>query len=204
MASGGEEGDIRIAEIRMVQVSCKDVPFAVVHTDEGDAQRKSHGLGRGNADKERADEAGGMGDGDEVDVRDLHRRLLQRGADHGHEVPEVLPGGELGHHAAVLLVKLHLRRDNVRQDGGIPQHRCRGLITGRLYAEGEHDDVRTGGFCRGSGVPCPVTHAPVSYFTSADTGTISMPCSSIVVSQVRRAVMVAGWGWPMPMALPFC
>ena len=91
---------------------------------------------RGEADEQRADQSGALGDGEPVDVVQHDLRLAERLTDHGRHELEMPPRRDLRHDAAVLRVQIDLRRDDIRED--LPllgDHGRRGLVAARLEAE---------------------------------------------------------------------
>ena len=78
-----------------------DVAPHVVDGDQGHPQSIGHRLGKGYPHQQRPDEAGGAGHRHGVDVRFRHVRLAQGLVRQAHDGLHMLPGGDLGHHAAV-------------------------------------------------------------------------------------------------------
>lgn len=93
-----------------------DVPCKVIDGDERFVQSGGESLCIGDADKECAGEAGALGDGDGVYVGELQIGLREGFADYGDDLAEVFAGGEFGDDAAVFLVDVDLRGDDVGKD----------------------------------------------------------------------------------------
>ncbi len=90
------------------------MPLQVIDGGERQLTRGGEGLGGGEADEQRADQARTLGGGDEADVIERHGGLRERlGDDEVHEL-EVVAGGDLGHDPAVAVVHA-LGGDDVRE-----------------------------------------------------------------------------------------
>ena len=93
-----------------------DVACEVVDGDERFIQGGRESLAVGDAYEERADEAWALGDRDGVYVGELQIGLREGFADYWDDLAEVFAGGEFGDDAAVFLVDVDLRGDDVGED----------------------------------------------------------------------------------------
>lgn len=93
---------------------CVDVTFEVIDADERQAAAEGDGARGVVADQETAGEAGAPGAGDGIDVVEGAVRGLERFADDGHDLEQVLAAGDFGDDAAVFCVEVDLGCD----DGG--------------------------------------------------------------------------------------
>ena len=102
---GGPPGDAEADEgglqVGVGDVVGGDVAPDVVDGDERHPQSVGHGLGKAHPHQHRADEAGGVGHRHGVDVLPGQAGLIQRLVRQGGDDLDVLPGGDLRHHAAV-------------------------------------------------------------------------------------------------------
>ena len=116
MSAGHHETQKRRFQLRVGKVIGGDVPTDMVHGN----QRLPHGegrcLGKIHADKNRTDEAWGIGHGNGIDISPGQVCLLQSLIGKTIDGFNVLPGGNFRHHTAVETVQIHLRSDTVRQD----------------------------------------------------------------------------------------
>ena len=101
-------------------------------------QRLAHGqrrrLGKVHTHQHRADEAGGIGHGNCVNVPPGQAGFAQRLLSQTVNRFNVLPGGDLRHYAAVNPVQVHLGGDAVRQHlPPIPDDGDGGFIAGGFY-----------------------------------------------------------------------
>ena len=115
-----------------------DVSFQVIHADQRLTERLRQHLAVRDSHQQRADQPRPVRDGHRVQIAQLHMRLLDRFADHGNDLPQMLARGQLRHHAAVLAVNLGLRRDHARKDPPAAGHdRRRGLVARRFDTENQ-------------------------------------------------------------------
>jgi hypothetical protein len=98
-----EEGRLERA-VPEVQEVRGDVALEVVDGRERQAARRGDPLRRGDADEQRAGEAGALRDGDELDVVEGRARARERVVDDDVREVEVVARGDLGHDAAVRVV----------------------------------------------------------------------------------------------------
>ncbi len=83
----------------------------VVHRDQRHAQRRGAGLGKVDPHQHRADEAGGIGHGDGVDVLFLDPGRLDGAPGQDGDSLHMAAGGDLRHDAAVDRVQRRLGED---------------------------------------------------------------------------------------------
>ena len=116
MAAAREQADERRLERVRLEVQRGDVTLQVVDRDERQAARPGERLRRGEADEQRADEAGAARDGDAVDVVEAARPPRRAPPQHRDDELEVPPRRDLGHDPAEARVQVGLRGDDVRAD----------------------------------------------------------------------------------------
>ena len=110
-----------------------DVPPDVVDGDQGHPQGAGRRLGEVHPHQHRPDEAGGVGDGDGVQVLPAQPGVGQGPLGQGDDGLHVLPGGDLGDHPAVEGVHLDLGGDAAGQHRpAVLHHRRRRLVAGGL------------------------------------------------------------------------
>ena len=121
------------------------MPGQVLHRDQRQVERYGQRLGEGDAHQQRADEAGSLRHRDGVDVGPVRAGIPERAFHHAADVAHVLPGRELGHHAAPFAVDFRLRGDHVgphcpgpRRVAGIRHHRGGRLVARCLDGENIH------------------------------------------------------------------
>ena len=107
-----EQAEERRLERIGLEVERRDVALEVVDGDERQPARPGERLRRGEADEQRADEPGPLGDGDSLDVVERHAGRSERLAHDRSDELEVAPRRDLGHDAAVAGVEIGLRRDD--------------------------------------------------------------------------------------------
>ena len=119
-----------------LQVQRRDVAVQVADGDQRQAAREGQRLGGGEADQQRADQAGALGHGDGVDAVESDAGVVQRPLDHGHAQLQVAARGDLGHDPAVAGVQLGLGGDHARQQpSAVVDQRGGGLVAGALDRE---------------------------------------------------------------------
>ena len=108
----------------------------VVDRRERQPPRPGERLRRGDADEQRADQAGPRGDGDELDVLERRVREPERLAQHGRDQLEVPARGDLGHDPAEARVQLGLGGDDAGRELAVARDERRGgLVAGGLDPE---------------------------------------------------------------------
>ena len=91
------------------------VALEMVDGVEGFVVKDSEGAGSEGADEEATEEAGGVGDGDGVDVSPGDLGVVHGLVDDGEDCLEVASGGDFGDDAAVGFEDVDLRDDDVRK-----------------------------------------------------------------------------------------
>ena len=136
-----------------------DVTLKMIHRNERLIERMCESLAIGNADEERANEAGTLRNANRVKIGEGQPRLEKSLPDDGHDLAEVFARGKFGHDAAVFAVNINLRGDDagknfaaVRDDGGS------GFIARRFNTENAngHGFMLTQGYL----VACAATACP--------------------------------------------
>jgi hypothetical protein len=130
-----QQGDARLGQGAVFELVDGHVGGQVVDAVQRHAQAQRVRLGGGDADEQRAGQAGSRGHRDRVDVGETQARALQGPLDGGGHRLKVRPGGDLGHHPAEAGVLLDAGGDRVGQQG-VPlddAHPC--LVTGGLDAQ---------------------------------------------------------------------
>ncbi len=95
-----------------------DVAFDMVDGDERQIAGKAQGLGVGDADQERANQAGACGDGDGGEIVEAHAGFFEAEANHGDNGAQVFARSQLRDHAAVFAVRGQLGRNHRRAHRG--------------------------------------------------------------------------------------
>ena len=157
VAAGHQQRQARLGQRPVLELVDGDVRGEVVDAVERLAEPDREGLGRRDADQQRAGEAGSAGDRDRVDVVQLDAGGLAGPLDRRHHRLEVRPAGDLGHDAAEPGVLVDAAGDRVGQQRVAAHDPDAGLVAGRLDAEDErgvgHGRHRAGGewgdACRG-------------------------------------------------------
>jgi hypothetical protein len=109
-----------------------DVGRQVVHAVQGLVERQGEALGRGDADQQRAGQAGSAGDRDRVDVGRLDPRGLAGPPDRRDHRLQVRATGDLRYDAAEPGVLLDTGRDRVGEQRLPADDPDPGLVTRRL------------------------------------------------------------------------
>ena len=141
VAAGNQEAEVGILDVTL-QVRRVEVREDVIDADKGFAQCPGQPLGIGKSDEQGPDQPRTEGHGNGVDVLFAGRRFLQRVFDHGPYPLDVLPRGDLGHHAVVGPVEVNLAQDDVAENPPpVLDDRRRAFITGAFDAEKPHRAV---------------------------------------------------------------
>lgn len=112
--------------------------FEMIDGDQGLAQTKRVRLRERDTDQQRTGKSGAGGDGYRIEIFSRHMSGAQGLAHNGDNVPKMLTASQLGHHAAVERVHLHLRRDDVRQNcAATAHHRGRRLVARAFNAQNQ-------------------------------------------------------------------
>ena len=136
MTAGNHERHQRENGRLFAQQSGGDVPFQVIHADQGFARDVGQRLGDADAHQQGAHQSRPVGDGDAVDFIQRRSGLGQRAADQGKYFVEVQSRGDLGDNSAITGVVLHLRPNLGGENfPSVPEHRAGGLVAGTLDAQ---------------------------------------------------------------------
>ena len=115
-----------------------DVAGKMVDGNERLAQREGESFAVGDADQQRADQAGALGDGDGGEILQGDSGLLDGFADDRNDLAEVFARGEFGDHAAVLAVNFDLGGDDAGKDAfAIGDDGGGGFVAGRFDPKDE-------------------------------------------------------------------
>ena len=104
------EGGLGIAQQRG-----KQVPFEMVHSKHGLAEREAQRRGDARADQECAGKSGALRVGDPIDIADRHARFGNDLLSERHHPADVISRRELRDDAAVLAVHRDLRMQRARE-----------------------------------------------------------------------------------------
>jgi S-adenosylmethionine:tRNA ribosyltransferase-isomerase len=116
-----------------------DMAFDMVDADERQVAGKAERLRVGDADQQRAYQAGTFGDRDGGKIVERCAGFFESQANHGDDGAQVLARGKLGNHAAVFAVSGELRGDHGGQDGyAVGDHGGRGFIARSFDAKDFH------------------------------------------------------------------
>ncbi len=119
----------------LFQMGRQDVPFHVMHADQGNPPGKGYRLGRRQPDQKRPDQPRTAGDGDPLDRRRA-TPPCSRASSTTTEWPQVLARGQFRDHPAVAGMDIHLGGDDIGQDLTAVAHNGRGgFVTGCFEAE---------------------------------------------------------------------
>ena len=136
MAAGEQQGGDWGFEIRVADERRKQMRFHVVDADGGDAEAGGEEAAEGRADHECTDEAGAGGEGNAAEFPRGAACLLEDLCHQRHDLLDVVPGGELRHHAAALGVQFHLAVERLRAQTLVAVvEGDAGLVAGSLDAE---------------------------------------------------------------------
>ena len=103
----------------------------MMHAHKRLLRRKSEGFGLRNADQQRADQAGPIGDRDRVDLFEAGPGFSQRRLDHRIDGFDMHAGSQLRDDPAVERMPLDLRGDDIAADHpAVRDNGRRGLIAG--------------------------------------------------------------------------
>ena len=106
-AAGDERHEWRF-QCGVLDIVRADMSQQVMHADQRNIFGESHRLGGRHADQQRADQSRSVGDADQIDLCKAHACLVQRLLQHTVDVFEMVSGGDLRHHTAVLLKNIDL------------------------------------------------------------------------------------------------
>ncbi len=115
-----------------------DVTFQVVDRNQGLVERKGQPFGVQDADQQRARQSWAFSYGDGIKLVERDAGLFERGAHHGDDILQMLPRGQLRHHAAIARMGAYLRCHHIGQHARTRlDHGCRGLVAGAFNAENQ-------------------------------------------------------------------
>ena len=134
MTARYEQRHERRREIAILDRRGEEVPFHVMHADEGAIAGKCERLGVDDADEQRAGQPGSGRYGDRVDRRGCQARFRERPIDDRGEGREMRATRQLGHDTAEDLVNVLGENDEARQLT-VHENGGRSLVTRRLDSE---------------------------------------------------------------------
>src|SRR5579885_247494 len=116
-----------------------DMRLQVVHPQERQVIGQRERLAHRQTYQQRARQTGTIGRGDGVDILPAAMRLLHRGFDNRQDRRQLLARGHLWYHAAITIVNLDLRGNDIREQiATILDDRRARLIAGAFNTEYEH------------------------------------------------------------------
>ena len=136
VTAGRDQTDKRRFQLRVGDKVRAHVPLDMIDRNQRLIHRVSQRLCPAHAGQKRAHETRPEGHAHRVNIRKRKSRLLQRAIQKRVERLHVHSGSDLGHHAAVQRVGVHLRRDFSRQHAAAVLHnRNRGFVARRFHRE---------------------------------------------------------------------
>ena len=108
VATGSEQCDVGKRHI-MFEVNRQQMRFKMIDTDEGNAGAKRHAFDQRDADQQRADQAGAVGDRKTIDISQGGAGALQGAVDDRQDVLNMLARRQLRDHATVRTMHAVLR-----------------------------------------------------------------------------------------------
>ena len=109
MPAACDECHKRRRKLRLLNVVGADVSKQMMDPDQRDILRESHRLGSRHADQQCADQPRSAGHADEVNLIQRRSRFVQCLPHDMVDVFEVVSGGNLRYHAAVVFKNIYLR-----------------------------------------------------------------------------------------------
>ena len=134
VAAADQHRQARLGQRAVLELVDGDVGGEVVDAVDRLAEPDRQRLGRGDADQQRAGQAGAAGHRDRVDVVQPDAGGLAGPLDGRHHRLEVRPAGHLGHDAAEARVLLDAAGDRVGEQGVAAHDADAGLVAGGLDA----------------------------------------------------------------------
>ena len=116
VSAGNDKADERRLQLRIRQIICRNMSADVMHRHQRHIQRKGRRLRKVHANQNCADQPRRIGHGDRINVLPRQLRSLEGLICQRVDCLNVLPRGDLRHHAAVKLVDRDLRSDAVGQN----------------------------------------------------------------------------------------
>ena len=135
--AGDEQTHGRLGQRAVVEDVHGHMRGEVVDAVQRLVEGHGEGLGGGDTDHERAGEAGPYGDGDGVDVGELHSGRVARATQGGQHRLKVGAARDLGHDAAEADVQIHAARHLVGEQGGAAHDADARLVARALDAENQ-------------------------------------------------------------------
>ena len=133
-----------------------DVPFDVVHGDQGLVDGVGESLGVADSNQQGARQAWPRGYRDCIQIAERAAGLFQRGAHYGHDVAKVLAGGEFWNDSAIGRVQRDLRGHDARARARAAlHHRGGGFVAGTLNGKYEAASGRIADSAPGVQNPSP-------------------------------------------------
>ena len=114
VAARNDEHSAGQRQLAMREHERLDVSGEMMHRHERQPARPGRGLCEGNTNQQRPDEAGTLRDRDGSNIVERRCRLREGFLDDAADIPDVLPGRELGNDAAPFPMDRGLGRDDVR------------------------------------------------------------------------------------------
>ena len=129
VAAGRDQCQKRRFQLRIRQISSRNVSSDVVHRNKRLVHRKGERLAEVRADEQRTEQSGRTGRGNRVHIVLVHFRVLERLLGHAHDRLHVPPRRDFRHNAAVQRVRGDLRVHHARQDfSSVLDDGCRRFI----------------------------------------------------------------------------
>lgn len=142
VAAADDEGKVRFEKLELGASPGNPrrikMCFVMVDAVERPAEREGGGLGGLETGHERGGQAGALGGGEDIDLRNGDAGTGERGADHREEILEMLAGGEFGNDSTILGVESRLRGDDIGQDFAIANDGGAGFVAGSFDPENDH------------------------------------------------------------------
>ena len=114
-----------------------------MYTDGGDAEAPGQAAAESRANEQRAHQARSGGVGDPVEVMQAFSALVQRRPGQGHDLADVVAGGQFRHDAAEVGVQVDLAVQDIGEQPGLRVvERDSGFVAGRLDSQYQHVSFR--------------------------------------------------------------
>ena len=151
VAAADQHRQARLGQRAVLELVDGDVGGEVVDAVDRLAQPDRERLGRGDADHQRAGQAGAAGHRDRVDVGEPDAGGLAGALDRRHHRLEVRPAGDLRHHAAEAGVLVDAAGDRVGEQRVPADDPDAGLVAGGLDPEDQRLGRSQDPLCRPAG-----------------------------------------------------
>jgi len=127
-----------VQRFALCQQNRVNMTLQVVDGNQRLAQRKGQRLGIGDAYQQRARQAGALGYGNCVEIRQADAGFVERGTDYRNNVAQVFPRGQFRNHPTIRRMDRDLRGHNARKYATPALHdRGGGLIAGALDGQNQ-------------------------------------------------------------------